>query len=138
VTETINNRREINGNSYYVFVPYHHGRPTADKSVWQITNDDEFSIFLLSINNSWIKESYSWSHFLEANQIRPVGVNFHGEDLYFGKFINENAESHGYPADYRRKIQDRPPVEILLIWEKLGVIKSHHISKILRGIKCNL
>lgn len=76
----------------------------------------------------------------QTGRLHKVGVNFHGESLVLGKFVDgiANGNWHGYPADYRRNPRDRPPISVLKSWVNQGHIKKHQHAKISRGQKCNL
>lgn len=136
IGETITIREDVR----YFIHPKHRGSPTRDSCTWRISVDDEVDLFKAALPTARRPGQKCWAAESEGRRLRTVGINVHKESLFFGKFVDGSCMSvwHGYPADYRRYTQDRPPMCILKIWDKQGLIQKHHSSKISRGMKCNL
>ena len=103
---------DIRANVQYFVHPKHRGRPSENSCTWTISVSDEVALFRRALPNvCYLGQSY-WAAEAQGNRLRTVGINVHGETLIFGKFIDGNAKAiwHGYPADYRRHPQDRPPI----------------------------
>jgi hypothetical protein len=124
----------------YTSVKQHRGRVNSDKSRWIIPMDEELECFELTYFKKWHRNSIGWGLHILENRITVLGKNPEGEQLKLAKFVDssKNNKWHGYPADYRCKIQDRPPQDILEKWRSEGLIKKHQIMKIRRGMACNL
>lgn len=127
-------------NCSYIISSAHRNALPRDKSKWIIGMEEELSCFKNSINNDWNGTYISWGLRINDNNIEIIGINPLREDLKIAKFIDsgKNQIWHGYPADYRRKKQDRPHVNILIKWKDAGIIQKHHIVKIRAGKLCNL
>ena len=126
-----------------VYLPLgkHRGRATSQRSVWTKPVPTEVACFVQAWGASWgERDGELWGHRSATGVLEPVGRNNHGEDLWFGKFLRAERISpwHGYPADYRRKTQDRPPPEVLNRWRALGVLAKHQVAKVAAGRPCKL
>ena len=130
----------IQQNVKYYVHPKHRGRPTNDRCTWIISVLEEVALFKRAIPVVCCPGQIYWAAEAEGRRLRTVGINVNRESLFFGKFVDGSAISrwHGYPADYRRRTQDRPPIPVLQNWETQGLLKKHHIAKISGGKKCNL
>lgn len=134
--ETITIRKDVR---YFVH-PKHRGSATSDSCTWRISVDDEVDLFKAALPKARSAGQTCWAAEAEGRRLRIIGTNVHGDLLMFGKFVDGSAIAiwHGYPADYRRHTQDRPPMCVLKIWDKQGLIKKHHVAKISGGMQCNL
>jgi hypothetical protein len=117
-----------------------HRRKQKDKSRWIIDIYEEVNCFVVSQVNEWVEETTSWGLIQNGNALLVLGENGHDEPLKIAKFIAKSSDGvwHGYPADFHRKIQDRPGMAILQAWRNEGHIEKHHILKIRQGKECNL
>ena len=125
----------------YVPLAKHRGRADPNRSVWKVSVSTEVGCFVEAWQESWRSScSELWGHFRSGGRLRPLGLNVHGQDLWFGKFVRVSDASpwHGYPADYRRNAQDRPPTSVLRQWRDQGTLAKHQIAKIARGQRCKL
>ena len=134
---------QINENILYIVIDYHRSASfIANKSRWIITVNEELECFRVTIDNNWHDTNTGWGIHREnnTNVLFILGVNVFNENLKIAKFVKDQNHNHwhGYPADWRRKTQDRPPVGLLNNWRRIGVIPKHKIAKIRSGKKCNL
>ena len=76
---------------------------------------------------------------MQVHSVRPESKRSR-ESLFFGKFVDGSAIAiwHGYPADYRRRTQDRPPISVLQVRVMRGLVQKHHVAKIPGGMQCSL
>ena len=134
--DTIEIRQDV---GYYIH-PKHRGPPTNESCTWIIPVDDEVALFEAALPTARSPGQICWAAETGGRRLRTVGINVHRELLYFGKFVDGSVISgwHGYPADYRRRTQDRPPISVLKIWVNQGLLHKHHVAKISGGKKCNL
>lgn len=125
----------------YTSISQHRIGGYRNKSFWTISLQEEVECFKNMYLRKWMIEFKGWS-VLQAtdNRLKELGKSKNGEILKLSKFVdsNQNNSWHGYPADYQRNIQDRPPISILEKWFKNSIIEKHQISKILQGKRCNL
>jgi hypothetical protein len=124
----------------YIVSSYHRGSPTQEKSTWIISPDQEIECFVLAKEAKWEGVSVAWGVHLIGNRIQSLGINHSRIELKIAKFVDGSATNiwHGYPADFRTKAKDRPPINILASWKDKGIILKHHVRKISGGIECNL
>ena len=134
--DTIETRKGVR----YFIQPKHRGSPTSDSCTWTIPVDDEVALFEAALPTACCPGQICWAAEAGGRRLPTVGINVNRESLFFGKFVDGSAISkwHGYPADYRRRTRDRPPICVLKIWVEQGLIEKHHIAKISGGKKCNL
>ena len=126
---------------FYTISSQHRYVRPKEKSKWTVTYEEEVNIFRNSYSEKWLEGYICWGLLLNGdNIILQLGINKFNENLFISKFIdgNKNSKWHGYPADYKRNLYDRPSVRILSLWKDSGKIEKHHISKIRCGKKCNL
>lgn len=130
----------IENNVFYIIVSQHRLNINKDKSHWSITFEEELKCFNNSLTNNWLIDFKGWGLHMINNEINPLGYSKQGEQLRIAKFVDSYKSSkwHGYPADYRNNIQDRPASDVLKSWVENGIIKKHQMSKIRSGKKCAL
>ncbi len=119
----------------------HRGAPTKHKTVWTVGLPEEVDCFRRSSEEGWLLNSTGSGLIQLANgRLATLGVNSHREDLKLARFVSPVPLGtwHGYPADYRRKPQDRPPITILSNWRLAAIIEKHQMAKIRRGQQCRL
>lgn len=124
----------------YMPISKHRGKPTKDRSVWTRTVAEEVECFRLALNNDWGHAAELWGHRRSLDRLDQLGRNWCNESLWFGKFIRSQSNSpwHGYPADYRRRPQDRPPTAVLVRWRDLGAIEKYQVARVAGGQQCGL
>lgn len=127
-------------NTTYTSVTQHRGIVNGDKSRWTIQLSEELACFKLAYTRRWHADYRAWGLHVVQDRITVLGKSALGEQLKIAKFVDSSKDEnwHGYPADYRGNIQDRPPQGILEKWRADGLIKKHHIAKIRSGKACNL
>ena len=129
-------------NSRYIISSHHrriHGN--RNKSRWTISHDEEVECFIFSKNSNWVQDiTICWGIKLLNKRLQVVGVNFANKDLKIAKFIDGNGNNvwHGYPADFKNKIQDIPYIDILVIWKNYNYIGKSDVRKIKQQQSCNL
>ena len=124
----------------YFIHPKHRGSPTSESCTWTISINDEVALFEAALPVARSPGQICRAAEPGGRRLRTVGINVHRKSLFFGKFVDGSTISkwHGYPADYRRRTQDRPPICLLKIWVRQGLLQKHHVAKISGGKKCNL
>lgn len=134
--DTITIREDVR----YFIHPKHRGSPTRDSCTWTISVDDEVALCKAALSTARSPGQECWAAEAEGRRLRKVGINVYRESLIFGKFVDGSAIAiwHGYPADYRRRTQDRPPISVLQVWVMRGLLQKHHVAKISGGMQCNL
>jgi hypothetical protein len=139
---TIEKRREIESGKFYIH-KLDHRNGSRIKSQWKINEDAEWQCFATAsaqpISNQIT--CYYWFHF-EKGKIEYLGESKSEDlpvrDLFIAKFISDphSHDWHGYPADYQKNNQDRPPAIILDYWLKNNYLTAPKISKISQGKPC--
>jgi hypothetical protein len=124
----------------YISSPAHRGRPSPSKSSWILSLPEEVRCFEQASTNGWASGRHRWGNWLTAGKLTPLGMNHWSEELHIARFVDggPNTPWHGFPADYRRNKQDRPPVHVLAAWRDAGIIEKHVIAKIRMGKRCSL
>ena len=134
-------------NPKYSINPNHRNN-NCHKSQWKINKNDEISLFNLTYNSQWIfndNKNKSTGFGIKkngVNQIELLGYSatIHNQlrELKIAKFVENQNNWHGYPADYRVNKDDTPPNCILKMWINGNYINKKIMCKILKGQKCNL
>ena len=124
----------------YIISSQHRATGNPNKTVWVLDFNDEVQCFTQSKTSEWIQDNYGWGIKVINSNLQNIGHNFENETLKLAKFVdgNGNDKWHGYPADYLRRSQDRPPTFILKNWVDQGYITKAKMSKIRKGQLCNL
>ena len=123
----------------YLPLPKHRGQADQHRSIWTKPVPEEIACFVQAWQESWgTNGGELWGHVREGTRLQPLGLNRYGEHLWFGKFLHNPhpVQWHGYPADYRRKSQDRPPEKVLFKWRDIGILAKHQVYKIMAGKSC--
>lgn len=126
----------------YVSKNYHRNG-NRNKSQWKsaVTVKVEVAIFLKAHKQG---QSHVWGYYLRGGVAAALGTSPSSTqpvvDLFIAKFNGqENPQVwSGYPADYRRNPQDRPPTSVLSEWATAGLIAKHEISRVRGGKRCAL
>jgi hypothetical protein len=126
------------GHSYIVKSD-HRSLPTEHKSAWCISVSEEIACFDRTIAANWTQDSVGWGLHITHQEPLILGNNLL-RDFKIGKFVSDPQSTiwHGYPADYRTKLQDRPPAGILTAWRDAGIIQKHEIARVRQGKPCSL
>jgi len=124
----------------YVISSQHRATGNPNKTVWTLDYNAEVDCFKLSKTSEWIQDNYGWGIKVINSVIQYLGHNFENERLKLAKFVdgNQNDIWHGYPADYLRRSQDRPPTFVLKNWVEEGYLSKAKMNKIRRGQSCNI
>jgi len=134
-------RFQINANLVYLVIDYHRSASFIfNKSRWIVTVNEELDCFRGTVQNNWFDLNMGWGIHIPNNILLVLGKNIFDENLKIAKFVQDENHNHwhGYPADWQRKAQDRPPICILMHWRTNGLISKHKMAKIRSGKKCNL
>lgn len=121
----------------------HRGRPSQGITVWTVKLPEEVACFTGALNSGWLASPPGWGMQQGSDKhLVKLGKNVANDALKFAKFVSSLAPLastwHGYPCDYQRNAQDRPPAEILLRWREMEAIEKHQVLKIRRGKPCAL
>jgi hypothetical protein len=118
----------------YIISPEHRAGGNHAKSKWAISPDEEVLCFVDCLKNNWLSSKNGWG--LIANNGRGnftlLGHSPTMMELYLAKFVDSNPW-HGYPANIRQNIHDRPGNIILMDWYKKELIYKHQVSRIKNG-----
>lgn len=118
----------------------HRNRAFRDKSQWQIRTREEVDCFSDAHARQWCQASSGWGVHVDAiGRPQQLGVSCTGYGLWFAKFVDkaQGGDWHGYPADYPRYANDRPPTTLLQVWRQLGLIDKRIMLKVRQGQLCN-
>jgi hypothetical protein len=132
----INDVAQVNHQEFttnYFFAPKHRGHPTDEISVWIIDYDSELLCFKSTFQNSWFNATCGWGILAALNGLMTLGRNLKNDQLIIAKFVVDQNQWHGYPADIRNKPKDKPLPNILLAWHSSGIISKSLLSRIKQG-----
>jgi len=111
------------------------------KSQWTISADDERTCFRNSYEKKWFINISGWGLHL-SDELRPLklGDTPTGEAVKLARFRRDirKIKWHGYPANYRRCVQDRPPINILNEWQRTGYITKRDMRRVRGQQPCSL
>jgi len=123
------------GGNKYLHKKDHRDGGNGKKSQWKIKPPDEIACFDEALKRTWGDMTKAWGLRLVGTTAQKLGTSIRGDDLRIAKFVNGNPAWHGYPADYRTKLQDRPPTAVLRKWVAAGIIGKNDVARIRGG--CN-
>lgn len=129
--------------SYVLNSQHRHGR-NPNKSQWTIGTAEEIHIFEHSYASNWLSPTARWSWGLHLVDDKPSVVGRSARSsgpiqyLRIAKFVDNSQSWHGYPANYRLNLQDRPDDPILEDWRASGYINKRDMTKIKVGERCSL
>lgn len=123
----------------YHALAYHRGEPDEDKCVWTLSQNEEFDCFVAAYARGYIEGPLGWGYWRPNAVLVALGRNLFGEAIILAKFKGDRSceNYHGYPADYRRKRQDVPPINLLLDWYRGGALPKYAAARIRQGKKWN-
>lgn len=129
--------------AFYVLKSDHRGTPSEHKCTWTIHRVAELACFAEMIAKHWHQDDTGWGLcYDDGGNPVELGRNSSDEVLKLAKFPCDQGIAppvwHGYPADYLRRQQDRPPMRILNAWRTEGFVKKFEIARIRGGRPCNL
>lgn len=121
--------------------PDHRGdKNSGDKSKWTITVDEEGECFVSARKQDWIEGNRGWGlHFVNENRTL-VGsladsMQQKNRTSWIAKFIDgtNTLNWHGWPADTKLKVNDRPLEKVLQDWIDKRYISKAERRKIIQG-----
>ncbi|RDI28257.1 hypothetical protein DFR41_1019 [Pseudacidovorax intermedius] len=122
--------------SYKVHTKHRKAKPTADASVWSVSEWVEITLFARAGSEKWTSMSkakkYLWA--LQSNfSVLGQGLEKNGRqvELHFAKFVEDNSVWHGYPVQARG--DDIPPESVLNCWLESKIINKAEKLKIIGG-----
>jgi len=127
--------------TFYQVRSVHRRHGNSEKSIWTISIPEEIECFRYSYSLSWLEKTQGWGlKISSSDQLEEVGKSDQGISLKIAKFRDDKEDKiwHGYPANYREKIQDKPPETILAKWMEAGFINKVQKSRIVQRKPCNL
>ncbi len=127
---------------------HNHRNNNPKKSQWTLNKNDEIILFKKTYGYQWIysnNKNKPIGFGIEKNNNNQIKLLGHSAKMYgqirelkIAKFVENQNNWHGYPADYHTHKADTPPEEILKKWVFGGFIDKKIMCKILKGQKCNL
>ena len=123
----------------YTFVDYHRIKTRPKKSIWNISADDEITIFTESRQKKFHDGKFAWGYMKDANnKFITLGLSDKNKELKIAKFVDTaTLDWHGYPADHNKE-EDRPTNKIFKIWLDHGIINKRKWRKIKQDKSCKL
>lgn len=130
----IGDTTEVEEGISYLVSPEHRAGGNHSKSKWVISIDQEVNCFTESITNRWTSTKIGWGLIVATGigNLTLLGHSPRMSRLFLAKFIDSNPW-HGYPANIRENIYDRPKHAILMDWFNRRLIHKHQISRIKNG-----
>jgi hypothetical protein len=122
----------------YVISSHHRKYVNDKKSRWVVSMQEEIDCFVNACTAKWFDYPTVWGIIKQDSHLIKLGESKLNSNLKLAKFVENQNNWHGYPADYVRNNQDRPGTVVLAKWRKDGIIEKHHIIKIRKGVECNL
>lgn len=126
--------------SKYIISSQHRRTGNHNKCTWIASFDEEVQCFSVSYTEKWIINTKAWGFLFSDNTLKVIGCNNKNQELKLAKFVDAGSNNvwHGYPADPMNRIQDIPVKAILLKWVANKYITKATMSKLTRGLSCNL
>lgn len=126
------------GDAYHFKADHRNG--DRRKSQWLISLRSELICFETAIKSEWVGMNNAWGLHFSKNVPEVVGLSPEGLRVKIAKFVQSTPPPlwHGYPGDFRRRLQDRPPVGVLYAWVSLGIIRMNDARKVRNGARCIL
>lgn len=119
--------------SYKVNKKHRMGKPTANASMWTVSEWVEIQIFGEAGIKKWKspEQDILWSLLPSANRPNKIGEDLFN-NLFFAKFTcDHNNEWHGYPVHARGV--DIPPESVLELWRQSDYIDKTDKKRIQSG-----
>jgi len=121
-------------NTNYLISQKHRGAATASISVWDVSLDDEVGCFTRSFRNGWNTNSNAWGCIsIGQRELGRIGYNLKNNMLIIAKFVCDQDQWHGYPADLKNKPNDKPVPSVLFSWYQQQIISKMLMSRIKQG-----
>ena len=119
--------------SYKVNPKHRIGKPTANASVWTVSEWIEVQLFGEASRKNWSSATnrFLWAVHADAGGPSRIGLDPSNE-LYIAKFrCDNNLEWHGYPVHPRG--DDIPPEPVLELWRQEEIIDKTDKRRIQTG-----
>ncbi|MGI0489474.1 hypothetical protein ACN4EK_29010 [Pantanalinema rosaneae CENA516] len=126
---------------HYKIRSVHRRHGNFEKCIWTISPQEEVGCFQVAASEEWLEATEGWGVKINAEgRLEQIGVSEQDEVLKIAKFVDSSStrEWHGYPADFRRRQQDKPSERVLIAWKNRGLINKTKMSKITQRKPCNL
>ncbi len=116
-----------------------HRNAAPGKSQWDISKKDERTCFTDAMRAGWTRQKFAWGLHLQGGTVSILGRDRDHKTPSFIARFDEHAEAewHGYPVDHR-KMQQRPPGEIVREWFDRSLISKAQTRKIVCGQPCRI
>ena len=136
----LNDKIESDKEVKYIISSKHREKTNPVKSYWVIEYVEELECFINNYVNNHKVDNLTWGFIQDESSLKVLGINTFQEELKLAKFIDSSKINiwHGYPADDRRKAQDRPCSIVLKKWVDSKIITKSKMLKIRQGQTCNL
>lgn len=127
------------GEVTYQFNEQHRNR-NPNKSQWDISRDDELTVFGYAASWNCLMEGSGWGLHTNCGSPQYLGTVPDGRQSFIAKFVSaDNLDTwHGYPADYISNHHDIPDPKILSLWAENKLISRPKARKIMRGQPCSI
>jgi hypothetical protein len=127
------------GEVTYQFNEQHRDK-NPKKSQWDISRDDELTVFRCAAYWKWLMEGSAWGLHINFGSPQYLGTVPDGRQSFIAKFVSADnlGTWHGYPADYISNHHDIPDPEILSSWAENRFISRPKARKIMRGQPCSI
>jgi hypothetical protein len=116
-----------------------HRRPAArQKSQWTISDSEERDCFELAATSDWTWRNSYWGLHVSAGTAQFLGSSQapEREPVFIAKFIEDQANWHGYPVAHWRSPYDKPSSGILKDWHAKGYIRKKTVKRVVGGRRC--
>jgi hypothetical protein len=116
-----------------------HRQPSARaKSQWTISVDEERDCFELATTSSWSWRDAYWGVHVPTGTAETLGHSQAPERhaVFIAKFIENQADWHGYPVAHWRSTYDKPSTDILEEWFARGYIRKKTVKRVIGGRRC--
>lgn len=109
----------------------------TEKSQWSISPNQEIVCFNLAHSKGWTEADKGWGLHYSNDVLDYLGLaQDHRTRVFIAKFVGNQGNWHGYPADHQKNQQDIPTERIRRIWMNDNVLKPAKIRKITKGQPC--
>lgn len=121
--------------SYKVNPKHRVAKPTADASIWTVSEWIEVQLFADASRKNWHStgKNFLWAAWAGGEGEGPSKIGLDpSNDLYIAKFrCDNNKEWHGYPVHPRG--EDIPPEAVLELWRQEEIIDKTDKRRIQTG-----
>lgn len=137
---SIPNRKLLNGYDL-VYKQDHHGKkPSCNKSVWKVSEDEEEQLANDILANKLQRQvsdykEYGYDVKRNNNKLKILGADVVNDHLKLSRFEYESSSKtcHGYPINHQARNSDKPPETILNQLENKGLLTKQDLKNISKG-----